>query len=623
MDLANILQYDSSKTFNEPNPDGSLSLMDQNVKKRYPAEAVSTNRATSEQKKRAQNTDPKLWNIIKGIYGFGNLDISLASIPNGGYAEIIDRNTGEACIATATMAMGTIKPVMQFAACEMNELDVYREYSTTRHGTALLAAHIAWAYGNDMEIKLAVDTLKNLIIENPNAEEWKDAAFCEKVGTLMCQITSNVYYSYKNEYDIASNLKRLRDSDVKNINILKISHGETKKVKVATKIEANMGMFNLNPNRVLTEEEKALVPNIPSTFKWEKWHLTTAQEIQESSMFSEPFRVIMLEGPSGTGKSQGASAIAHLLGRPRVIFTCDPDTDEFKLVGSTMPNTEGVKAKDVDIDSLCKAKGLPTFEDIAFDFKASYVKLFGEEPSEFAMESDCYKELSKRLNLNDNSDFVFVKSNIIKALENGWLVEIQEPTVIKRASVLVALNAMLDCDNDSAMITLPTGEVIKRHPEAVVVYTTNADYAGCQSIQQSVLSRIDIIREIENPETAVLVQRAMSNTGCKDKKSLEQMAKVINEINNYCKNKDITDGVCGPREYQNWIKKAMLLERRKDENSKLLTKESICSAAFSTIISHISQISEDREDVITAVIGKTYSQSDLQLGRSLYEAGVA
>ena len=631
MELSKIIQFDKDH-FAPLNADGSETKMDQNVKKRFKSGEVNTIHATSTQKTRGFATDTKIWKLVQGIHGYGELEVSLSSIPNGGYAEVYNKNTGEItlCAVTKTTPNGAIKPVMSFSACEMNALDVATDYAPTRRGTALMAAHLAWSCENDMEAKGIINDLKTLIVEDPNDAQWNDAAYCERIGTLLCQLSSNIYYSYKNELDTEAQVNRMRQNDINSMSmkITKTHYGTLRKVKQEKiTVSANVGMYNINPKRVLTPQEEALVPKISSSFCWEQWHLTVARDIQESGMFNEPFRVVMLGGPSGTGKSQGAGAIAHLLGRPRVIFTCDPDTDEFKLVGSTMPNTDGnAETENLDVDALCKAKDLPTFEDIAFDFKASYQKLFGKEPDAFAEEADCYKELFLRLGSTGSSDFKFVKSELIKALENGWVVEVQEPTVIKRASVLVALNAMLDCDNNSAMITLPTGETIKRHPEAVVIYTTNADYAGCQAIQQSVLSRIDIIREIENPEIQVLVERAMANTGCKDKKSLETMAKVIREINDYCKSQDISDGVCGPREFQNWIKKAMLTEMRTSETGKIgktISVASICSAAFSTILSHVSQVPEDREDVITAIFGKTYKQADIQNGRLLYEKGVA
>ena len=53
--------------------------------------------------------------------------------------------------------------------------------------------------------------------------------------------------------------------------------------------------------------------------------------------------------------------------------------------------------------------------------------------------------------------------------------------------VLVGLNSMLE---QSGSITLPTGEIINRHPDAVVVVTTNISYEGCRGLNQSVIDRM-------------------------------------------------------------------------------------------------------------------------------------
>ena len=68
----------------------------------------------------------------------------------------------------------------------------------------------------------------------------------------------------------------------------------------------------------------------------------------------------------------------------------------------------------------------------------------------------------------------YVETDFIKALKNGYVVGIiQEPSTILQPGVLVGLNSLLE---QEGTITLPTGEVIRRHPDAVVVVTTNVGY---------------------------------------------------------------------------------------------------------------------------------------------------
>lgn len=64
----------------------------------------------------------------------------------------------------------------------------------------------------------------------------------------------------------------------------------------------------------------------------------------------------------------------------------------------------------------------------------------------------------------------YVETDFIKALKHGYVIEIQEPSTIVQPGVLVGLNSLLE---QSGSITLPTGEVIQRHPDAVVVVTTS------------------------------------------------------------------------------------------------------------------------------------------------------
>ena len=96
-----------------------------------------------------------------------------------------------------------------------------------------------------------------------------------------------------------------------------------------------------------------------------------------------------------------------------------------------------------------------------------------------------------------------------RALKHGYLVELQEPTTIIQPGVLVGLNSLLE---QGGSITLPTGEVIHRHPDAVVVVTTNVSYEGCRGVNQSVLDRMNLTQDIELPAPEIMAQRAMSIT---------------------------------------------------------------------------------------------------------------
>ena len=174
----------------------------------------------------------------------------------------------------------------------------------------------------------------------------------------------------------------------------------------------------------------------------------------------------------------------------------------------------------------------------------------------------------------------------MRALKYGYVCEIQEPTVIMQPGVLVGLNSLLE---QGGMITLPTGEVIRRHPDAVVVITTNISYEGCRNLNQSVLDRMSLTEDIELPTPEVMVQRAMSVTGCEDDYMVSRMVQVVNDMADYCRKNGITDGSCGMRGLIDWILSAEI------------TGDPYKSA-LSTVISKATADEEDRNALIAAVL---------------------
>lgn len=105
--------------------------------------------------------------------------------------------------------------------------------------------------------------------------------------------------------------------------------------------------------------------------------------------------------------------------------------------------------------------------------------------------------------------------------------------------MLVGLNSLLE---QKGSITLPTGEVIHRHPDAVVVVTTNVSYEGCRGVNQSVLDRMNLTQDIELPEPEIMAQRAMSITGCEDDVLVGRMVQVVCDMADYCRKNGISDG---------------------------------------------------------------------------------
>lgn len=61
--------------------------------------------------------------------------------------------------------------------------------------------------------------------------------------------------------------------------------------------------------------------------------------------------------------------------------------------------------------------------------------------------------------------FTYIETDFIRALKHGYLVELQEPTTIIQPVCWLASTLF----EQKGSITLPTGEVIHRHPGSAVV----------------------------------------------------------------------------------------------------------------------------------------------------------
>ena len=155
----------------------------------------------------------------------------------------------------------------------------------------------------------------------------------------------------------------------------------------------------------------------------------------------------------------------------------------------------------------------------------------------------------------------------------------------------MGLNSLLEQEGS---ITLPTGEIIRRHPDTVVIVTTNVSYEGCRQMNQSVVDRMSLVKDIELPEPEVMVQRAMAVTGCADEYLVSQMVQVVNDMADYCRKNSITDGACGMRSLIDWVISAEI------------SGDPYLSAKY-TVISKATADEEDREALITTILDPMFA----------------
>lgn len=333
---------------------------------------------------------------------------------------------------------------------------------------------------------------------------------------------------------------------------------ESEKLKTAADLEK---AFLLNKKRVLTDTEKALliVPDshIPGVEAY-----SLCKHIQKSSKTPRPIRNILLRGEAGTGKTETAKDIALGLGLPYVFVTCSSDTEIYDLLGQMMPNKPNETP--MSINEYQNAYGdldlnaLPTATDISNDPEMAYKAITGKKKRD-ATEADCLAAIIQRAMAggadSGANGFHYVESPLIQAIRNGWVCEIQEPTVIAKPGVLVGLNGLLD---STSAVNLPTGETIRRHPDAVIIATTNISYEGCRDMNQSVLSRFQIKMDIHAPADTILAERLRSMTGCPESVKVPQILKAYHAVLNTLKTLYLTDGSVDLRTLADWISSYMI-----------------------------------------------------------------
>lgn len=391
-----------------------------------------------------------------------------------------------------------------------------------------------------------------------------------------------------------------------------------KKAGVVVEHTDFVGKYPLTPGRTLSALKQSLIPKLPEWYIIPPEVVDICKHAQKTTGRPMQMRNFLLRGPAGTGKTMGAKAIAAGLGLPYMKYTCSANTEIFDFTGMIFPETDAVSTGSSELDrereilksmggisyaNVAKLMRLPDLDDMDYDPAGVYQALTGVE-NLAATVQDCMsvvlekvtekvQALSKRAENRQSSgqNYTYVETDFVKALKHGYLVEVQEPSTIIQPGVLVGLNSLLEQEGS---ITLPTGEIIRRHPDTVVIVTTNVSYEGCRSMNQSVVDRMSLVKDIELPEPEVMVQRAMAVTGCADEYLVSQMVQVVNDMADYCRKNSITDGACGMRSLIDWVISAEI------------SGDPYLSAKY-TVISKATADEEDREALITTILDPMFA----------------
>ena len=364
--------------------------------------------------------------------------------------------------------------------------------------------------------------------------------------------------------------------------------------------------------REFTAEEEALIPTLPDWYIIPREVVYVCNHAKATTGRPTQMRNFLLRGSAGSGKTMGAKAIAAGLHLPYVKYTCSAGTEIFDFIGQVFPATGKDNAENgskrepftdlegqlKDYAGFAKRYHLPALDDIEYAPEKAYRELTGESKTN-ATAQDCMAALLQKALVGavmsigqegggrtHGQEFIYTETDFLKALKNGYVVEIQEPTTILQPGVLVGLNSLLE---QGGSILLPTGQQIQRHPDAVVIVTTNMTYEGCRGMNQSVTDRMSLVVDVELPDADVMVQRAMSITGSTDDYQVTLMVEVVNKIAEYCRKNGVTDGTIGMRSLIDWIV------------SSEITGD-VYGSALHTIISKATSDEEERAALVTTIL---------------------
>lgn len=304
-------------------------------------------------------------------------------------------------------------------------------------GTAFFFALMP-IFMEDAEFKENYDQLYEQFIAGfPGETATEEAIFklCDNVYRRIENSSICGPSGIKLEYPATGNVRQITEVARKKgtYSATDILLGEFKMIKAGVKpkrgistisVEEFSGKFKFS-ERVFSDREQSLIPELPSWYIVPEQVETICNFAQKTTDSQLPMRNFMLRGAAGSGKTEGAKAIAAGLGLPYMFLTCSADDEKFDFIGQILPNIEGINFADATDTSY-----IPTVAEIDEDPVGAYYNMTGDFNLEITAD-EVKAEIEriakeKEEKKKNEKEFRYVYTPLIEAIKNGYCIEIQE-----------------------------------------------------------------------------------------------------------------------------------------------------------------------------------------------------
>lgn len=381
-----------------------------------------------------------------------------------------------------------------------------------------------------------------------------------------------------------------------------VDGGLTSTVTIA-QAKAEFSVFSKDRN--WTEAEKMMIPSFPDDMPVMPETIRMAKRILGTRDSKNPVANMMWRGVTSYGKSTGVKQLACIFNVPLLILTCHPGMEISEFKSTFVPDSEEEEVEvDMSMVELSSPDGSPMdpnleaairhvssmekeerkrflsgtgfFMEAMMDTAGATEALLGKE-AEMETEELCalytqvvcyFREMPLRIQMESTKDdrkeneqkkkdgpaFKHVLSPYIKALINGYIVEIQELSRVRDSGVAVGIN---EYEKAGAIIHLMNGAIARRHKDAICVITDNVGYSSCRPIDPSVIRRQALIIDSYELDEEMLKDRVRRNTGCSHS-MLDRCYELWAKVKEYCETNAITEGSVSPMELERFVQAVMV-----------------------------------------------------------------